>query len=154
MMKHTTGKQKAGLAVFLVYLLFLVYFLFFSDYLGRGNTDTHYSYNLEPFKEIRRFIIYWKVVGLHYFLLNIVGNIAGFMPFGFFLPVFSRRSRRFFNTVLLSALFSLCVETLQLGFQVGSFDVDDLILNTLGAILGYLLYKTVQKIRVRRRGCE
>jgi len=82
------------------------------------------------------------------FLLNIVGNIVGFMPCGFFLPVISRRSRRWFNTVLLSFLFSLCIETIQLIFKVGSFDVDDMILNTLGGILGYILYKIVQHIRV------
>lgn len=91
------------------------------------------------------------VVGMESFLLNIVGNIVGFMPCGFFLPVISRRSRRWFNTVLLSFLFSLCIETIQLIFKVGSFDVDDMILNTLGGILGYILYKIVQHIRVRVR---
>ncbi len=152
MIKNTTKRQKMGWVVFVFYLIFLAYFLFFSDYFGRGShAQEEYAYNLVPFTEIRRFIVYRHVVGTKSFLLNIPGNIVGFMPFGFFLPVISRRSRVWFNTVLLSFLFSLCVETVQLIFKVGSFDVDDIILNTLGGLLGYILYKIVQTIRVRRR---
>ena len=43
--------------------------------------------------------------------------------------------------------FSLCVETIQLVWKVGSFDVDDLILNTLGGVIGYLLFWICNKIR-------
>lgn len=155
MIKNATRRQKMGWVIFLVYVILLVYFLFFSDYFGRGShIREDYAYNLVPFKEIRRFIVYLNVVGIESFLLNIVGNIVGFMPFGFFLPVISRRSRRFFNTVLLSFLFSLSIETIQLVFKVGSFDVDDMILNTAGGILGYILYKIVQHIRVRRKKRE
>lgn len=152
MIKNTTKRQKMGWVIFVLYLIFLAYFLFFSDYFGRGShIRENYAYNLVPFKEIRRFIVYRHVVGIRSFLLNIVGNVLGFMPLGFFLPVISRRSRLWFNTVLLSFLFSLCVETVQLIFKVGSFDVDDMILNTTGGILGYILYKIVQHIRVRRK---
>ena len=85
------------------------------------------------------------------FLLNVFGNVIGFMPCGFFLPVISRRSRKWYNTFLLSFLLSLTIETIQLVFKVGSFDVDDLFLNTLGGILGFIMYRIVQTIRVRRR---
>ena len=73
------------------------------------------------------------------------------MAFGFFNQVISRRSRHWYNTVLLSFLFSLCIETVQLVWKVGSFDVDDMILNTLGGLLGFVFYKIVQTIRVRRK---
>lgn len=152
MIKNTTKRQKMGWVIFLCYLIFLAYFLFFSEDFGRGShLQEEYAYNLVPFKEIRRFIVYRNVVGVRSFLLNIVGNIVGFMPFGFFLPVISRRSRHWYNTVLLSFLFSLCIETAQLIFKVGSFDVDDMLLNTIGGILGYILYRIVQRIRVRRK---
>ena len=52
---------------------------------------------------------------------------------------------------LFSFEFSLLVETIQLVSKVGSFDVDDLLLNTTGGILGFLLYKIVQKVRIRRK---
>lgn len=151
MIKNTTKKQKLGWVIFIIYLIFLAYFLFFSEEFGRGQVQEGYAYNLVPFKEIRRFIIYRGKVGMVSFFLNIVGNVAGFMPFGFFLPIVSRRSRRWYNTVLLSFVFSLCIETAQLVLKVGSFDVDDMILNTLGGILGFILYKIVQTVRVRRR---
>ena len=63
------------------------------------------------------------------------------MPFGFFLPVFSRRCHIFLNTVFYSFELSLFVELIQLVTKVGSFDVDDLILNTLGGALGFLVYQ-------------
>lgn len=151
MIKNTTKKQKLGWVIFIIYLIFLAYFLFFSEEFGRGQVQEGYAYNLVPFKEIRRFIVYRGKVGMVSFFLNIVGNVAGFMPFGFFLPIVSRRSRRWYNTVLLSFVFSLCIETAQLVLKVGSFDVDDMILNTLGGILGFILYKIVQTVRVRRR---
>lgn len=152
MIKNTTKRQKMGWVIFVCYLIFLAYFLFFSEDFGRGShIQEEYAYNLVPFKEIKRFITYRHVVGNYSFLLNIVGNIAGFMPFGFFLPVISRRSRHWYNTVLLSFLFSLCIESVQLVFKVGSFDVDDMILNTVGGTLGYILYRIVQTIRVRRK---
>lgn len=152
MIKNTTKHQKAGWVLFILYLLLLAYFLFFSESFGRGShADSGYAYNLVLFKEIRRFIIYRKKLGMEAFLLNIVGNVVGFMPFGFFLPVISRRSRHWYNTLLLSFSFSLCIEVTQLVFKVGSFDVDDMVLNTLGGLLGFILYKIVQKIRIRRR---
>ena len=74
-------------------------------------------------------------------VLNIWGNIIAFMPFGSFLPIYSKRCRNVWMTVLYSFELSLLVELLQLVFKVGSFDVDDLLLNTIGGLLGYLVYK-------------
>ena len=85
------------------------------------------------------------------FLLNIAGNVVGFMPCGFFLPIISRRSKKFYNTFLFSFCLSLCIEITQLVFRVGSFDVDDMFLNTLGAAAGYLCYRLVQWTRCKLR---
>lgn len=152
MIRDTTKLQKFGLVLFVLYLIALTYFMFFAESFGRtASTQSEYAYNLELFKEIKRFYIYREQLGFKAVFLNLVGNVAGFMPFGFFLPVVSRRGRRWYNALLLGFLFSLCVETIQLVFQVGSFDVDDLFLNTVGGILGFLLYKVVQKVRIRRK---
>lgn len=152
MIRNTTKHQKMGWVLFLLYLALLVYFLFFAESFGRTDSvRSGYSYNLTPLKEIKRFWIYRDRLGMRAFLLNIVGNIVGFMPGGFFLPVVSRRSKKWYNTVLIGAGFSLFVETVQLVFQVGSFDVDDMILNTAGAGLGYILYRMVQRARIWRR---
>lgn len=98
-----------------------------------------YQYNLTPFKEIMRFIRYRHVVGFQAFLINVFGNIIAFMPMGFFLPAVSGEKINGIQIILLSFLFSLSVETVQLLTKLGCFDVDDMILNTLGSFLGYLL---------------
>lgn len=130
--------------LFVMYFIVLFYFLFFSEEMGRTYSERVYHYNLVPFREIGRFIRYRHTLGDKAVLLNIVGNIAAFVPFGAFLPIFSVRCRRFFYAALYSFELSLLVELLQLISKVGSFDVDDLLLNTLGGILGFVIYKLVE----------
>ena len=153
MIRNTTRHQKMGWVLFILYLALLVYFLFFAEFFGRTDAALRedYAYNLEPFKEISRFWTYRDKLGMWAFLLNVVGNVAAFMPCGFFLPIVSRRSKKWYNTVKISGGFSLCVELVQLVSNVGSFDVDDIILNTAGGILGYITYRIVQRIRIWRR---
>ena len=152
MIRNTTRHQKMGWVLFILYLALLVYFLFFAEIYGRNSfADQDYRYNLIPFREVRRFWIYRSQVGYLAAFLNLAGNVIGFWPFGFFLPIVSRRSKKWYNTVIISGGFSLCVELVQLVSKVGSFDVDDIILNTAGGILGYITYRIVQRIRIWRR---
>ncbi len=99
-----------------------------------------YRYNLEPFQEIRRGLENIDTVGYRYVLVNIAGNIAAFMPFGFLLPLVTDRRMHTGKVFLYTFLLSLCAETLQLISRTGAFDVDDLILNTAGGVLGYWCY--------------
>ena len=95
MIRNTTKKQKLGWVLLILYLILLVYLMFFAESFGRSpEARDEYAYNLELFKEIRRFYIYREQLGMKAFFLNIFGNVIGFMPGGFFLPVVSRRSRR------------------------------------------------------------
>ena len=149
MWRDLTKRQKLGWVLFLLYLALLSYLMFFSEDFGRTNTDRGYAYNLVPFKEISRFVTYYDILGMEALIINLVGNVAAFMPFGFFMPVVSRRSRGPVRIILLGFGFSLMLETIQLVFRVGSFDVDDLILNTLGAGLGFFCYRRVQRFRVK-----
>lgn len=151
MIRNTTKNQKLGWVLFILYLASLVYFMFFAESFGRVNEQRDYAYNLELFKEIRRFYYYREQLGMKAFLLNVAGNVAAFMPCGFFLPIVSRRSRRWYNAILLSFGLSIGIELTQLAFRVGSFDVDDLFLNTLGGALGFAANRIVQRIRIRRK---
>lgn len=151
MIRNTTKNQKIGWVLFILYLLALIYFMFFAESFGRSQVQAKYAYNLELFKEIRRFYTYREQLGWKAVVLNLGGNVAGFMPFGFILPIVSRRGRKWYNTLLISFFFSFGIELLQLIWKVGSFDVDDLFLNTLGGILGFAVYKGVQRIRIRRK---
>lgn len=128
-----------AILVFLAYLLLLAYLLFFSSSYGRTE-EMGYRYNLKPFLEIRRGLTYIDKVGYSYVLINIGGNIAAFMPFGWLLPLVSERGHNTVKVFLKTFLLSLSAETIQLITRTGAFDVDDLILNTLGGILGYWCY--------------
>lgn len=140
-LKVSGWKRVASQLVFIIYLGVLFYFLFFSERYGRTDVSEEYHYNLVLFQEIRRFYQYREVLGIKNVLINLAGNVIAFMPFGFFLPILWPRSGRFFFVTFWSLLFSLAVETIQLVYKVGTFDVDDLFLNTLGGILGYFLMR-------------
>ncbi len=101
-----------------------------------------FEVNLIPFQEIRRFwalLQYpqWRVVAF----LNLAGNILIFMPFGGLVALLLHPRERWYLSTLLGLELSLCVELIQLAARIGCFDVDDLILNTTGALLGYWVYK-------------
>lgn len=146
-MKNKKEEHRLVLAwtLFIVYMVFLMYFLFFAEIMGRTYIDRDYHYNLTPFREIRRFIVYRRTLGWFVVLSNLLGNVLAFVPFGMILPMLTPKCRNFFHIVLLGFDFSLFVETIQLISKVGSFDVDDLILNTLGAALGYLAYRLIRR---------
>ena len=142
---------------FVCYMILLVYFLFFSEEYGRNELYTTYQYNFTLFRELRRYIAYRHQIGISYFLINVVGNVVAFMPFGFLVPVMYREQRKdvvfigkyfrsFLFVTMLGFVFSLCIETVQMLTKVGCFDVDDLMLNTLGVILGYIIYYICKKM--------
>lgn len=105
-----------------------------------------YHYNLVLFKEIKRFWEYRDQVGFFAMFTNLFGNVLIFVPFGFFMPMASKY-RSFFSTLFYSFGLSLCVETFQLITKVGSFDVDDLLLNTIGGVVGYIIFSICAVIR-------
>ncbi len=138
--------------LFILYLFLLTYFLFFAESFDRMYTEREYAYNLEPFKEILRFWTYREELGFLAVFTNIAGNVICFVPFGAILPVLNRKARNFFVITFLSFEFSLLVECAQLISRVGSFDVDDLMLNTLGGVIGFLVFTVCNRIRRKRYG--
>lgn len=133
--------------LFGVYLIMLCYFLFFAESMGRPYTERGYHYNLIPLKEVMRFINYRSVLGPKAVMLNLLGNIVAFIPYGLFIPLLQHKQRHVWRIVLLSFDFSLLVELLQLVSKRGSFDVDDLILNTIGGAVGYFCFILADKVR-------
>ncbi len=139
-MINKTWVKGISRVLFIIYLIVLAYFLFFSERYGRTNGGEAYRYNLQLFKELKRFITYRNSIGYESFIVNIFGNVFAFTPFGFILPIISKENRKLLHIVLLSLEFSLAIELLQLIFRVGIFDVDDLFLNTLGGLIGGILF--------------
>ena len=133
----------------MTYICVLVYFLFFSEMMGRS-VGNDYQLNLVLFREIRRFYTKRQVLGDSVVWMNIAGNIAAFVPFGIFVMPVSNRRINFLETVIITFNVSLCVEIIQLVTKVGSFDVDDLLLNTIGGLIGagiYVVYAMIERKR-------
>lgn len=147
--RKETGRTIAILAL-LAYLLLLSYLLFFSSTYGR-TAELGIRYNLTPFLEIRRGLEHIDTVGYRYVIVNILGNIVAFMPFGFLLPLVSERKVHVVKAGVMTFLLSLAAETIQLLSGTGAFDVDDLILNTVGGVLGYVCYAVLFGRRRKKR---
>ena len=134
------------IVLMLIYMMVLAYVCFFSERYGRVVSDTHH-YNLQPFREISRFYIYRELIGVKAFIINLFFNILAFVPFGFMVSILWQGRHQVIDAVFCTFLLSLVVEVIQFVFKVGSFDVDDLILNTCGGFLGVIIYQTVNVIR-------
>jgi glycopeptide antibiotics resistance protein len=114
-------------------LLFIVYILLLYQLLTSTELNHNGGLNLIPFTEIFRYKI-----GSTLFIYNVVGNILIFVPFGYFVSGYVKASR-VSHILFISVISSLVVELVQ--YQIGrSFDVDDIILNVFGSILGFLLF--------------
>ena len=130
-----------GRVFFVLYMILALYFMFFSETLDRTMVSDEYRYNLTLFKEINRF---WNMR----YTYGLLGNVVCFMPFGFLLPTISKRKvfKNFLSVTSMTMLFSIGIETAQLLTKVGAFDVDDIFLNTVGGLMGYIFMK-LTKIR-------
>ncbi|MCM1044286.1 MAG: VanZ family protein [Candidatus Gastranaerophilales bacterium] len=98
--------------------------------------------NLTPFRTIG--IYFERHMGLDHFLVNILGNIVMFAPWGLGLPLLWKQNQKVWRVLLYAALLPLLIETVQL-FIGRSVDVDDFLLNFLGGCLGGLLYVILRK---------
>lgn len=74
-------------------------------------------------------------------LRNVFGNILLFVPFAFLLPICFGKGRTFKESIIYTFLLSSLVEIYQFIFKVGILDIDDVILNVLGGVIGFMLYK-------------
>lgn len=72
-------------------------------------------------------------------LFGMITNIILFIPLGVFLPSLWNKFEKFFNTILVGFFFSLIIELFQL-LNMRATDIDDLLMNTLGVAIGYLIY--------------
>lgn len=100
--------------------------------------------NFTLFKTIRMYIDYsYKLNSFE----NLVGNIVVFIPFGFLLPYVMKSGRNFFVMLFNAFLFVAGIEIFQLFSAFGAFDVDDILLNCFGAVIGYFIYLIWEKIK-------
>lgn len=114
-------------------LLFIIYVLLLFELLTGTENSYGSGINNIPFKEIMRYEF-----GSKMFIYNVLGNILIFVPFGYFISIYVK-PKKILPIIVDALITSVTVETVQL--KIGrSFDVDDIILNIVGAIIGYFVY--------------
>lgn len=141
--------REAALGLFVVFMAALLVLTFQGAYwnpqrmlqIATRRLRTGEGINLVPFRTIRRY--FGRDVDM--FMVNIVGNIVMFVPWGFGLALLWKKNRKAWRIMLFSALLPVFIESVQL-FILRSVDVDDLILNFLGGCLGGMLYAAIRKI--------
>ena len=85
-------------------------------------------------------------MNIEYKMENLLGNILLFIPLGFLLPLLVKRFRNIFLIVLVGFLLSVFYECTQLLTGIGIFDVDDMLLNTFGTLVGAVIFHILKKI--------
>lgn len=93
--------------------------------------------NLVPFKSTIRYLTEFDSYNLDIVLMNTLGNVIIFIPFGFLLPLLFKQINNVKMASKIFIKFILLIESLQLLTFTGVFDIDDIILNMLGALIGY-----------------
>lgn len=114
-------------------LFFIVYILLLFELLTGTENSLGSGFNIVPFQEISRYKL-----GSPMFIYNVLGNIFIFVPFGYFVSR-AVKPKNVVTIIIDAIITSLTVELVQL--KIGrSFDIDDIMLNMLGAILGYFIF--------------
>lgn len=124
----------------LMLLLFLTYILLMFELVTFKDINALSGFNLTPFKEIFRYEL-----GSKLFLQQVLGNILIFIPFGFFATYYIK-IRKYRYIFIVGLLSSAIIEVVQY-FLGRSFDVDDIILNLLGASIGFLVYTFLDSLK-------
>lgn len=129
------------------YILFILYF-FFLGYLlfirGINYQDTEFlTVNFIPLSTMKRYFGLLVIGEYRDFIINIIGNIVVFIPVGFF--VISRMfKKRIVILIVMTLGIPIIIEMIQYLFSVGIMDIDDVILNVLGILIGYLVFYGVK----------
>ncbi|MBQ7063931.1 MAG: VanZ family protein [Firmicutes bacterium] len=135
-------------AVFALYLLVLFYVVL----LMHGRSETFGDYNLIPGKSIRMFCEYffrYHEFSFRYWFLNLFGNLLIFVPLGMLLPHL-REGSGWRSVLVFSFLLSISIEALQYFSRLGEADVDDVLLNVAGAMLGCALNHLITRLLAHR----
>jgi glycopeptide antibiotics resistance protein len=130
--------------IFICYIYLLIFILFLSRVslleLFDSQRTLVRSINLIPFDSIREYISGSSENLKRFAFSNVVGNIAIFIPFGIYFPLF-KNDKKVITNLLYIFIVSLFVEIFQWLFGIGTSDIDDIILNCLGGWVGILGYK-------------
>ncbi|GLX67936.1 VanZ family protein [Paenibacillus glycanilyticus] len=133
------------MALCILYSLIMIKLLFIRGSYGWPT----YNYNVIPLHTIKSLIYNREHYNTDAWVKNLFGNIVLFIPIGVFLPAMNRKLLRTARFLPVTVLILFLVESIQLVTKVGSFDIDDIILNTLGALIGFAVMKGAAPLLTR-----
>ena len=148
--KQSRSFRKITFLVFIVYGLILVKLVLFKrapsyykqhftvNYSKKMVQNNLKTANYVPFATIMLFAK--SRLQTRDIVANILGNIVGFIPLGILVPILFRRFNTPRKLIGLGFVLSLFFEIVQLLTVLGNFDVDDLMLNTFGASIGFFIF--------------
>ncbi len=146
MSNRSVRNRKLILSLFLIaYTILLLKALFFKyispfEFFDADRLMIR-NVNLVPFDSVYRYYRSFDMIAL----MNVIGNIVIFIPMPIFLQVYINKIS-FRNCIYITFLTSIAVEVIQYVFSLGITDIDDIMLNTLGGIIGVLIYGLLLKI--------
>ena len=154
--KMKNQKNKCLLLIFILYILFVIKVIVFKysyaqlqeivngwqkDVIWEGLSTANFT----PLKTIKMYIRYYELPGIRSFA-NLFGNVLIFVPFGMLLPMIHKASQNIMVLLANGFLFVLGIEVFQLFSAFGAFDVDDIMLNCLGVLIGGVLYHILTRM--------
>ncbi len=139
----------------LFYMMILAYFLLFGEsrMIAREMLIAHrqeYT-NFVPFHTIKSYFEHFEYFVFRDWMNNIIGNILIFVPLGGFISVIYKKARVFWIGLLVGILFSSTIEWMQYKYNLGVCDVDDIILNVTGYIIGFIIFKIMHRFYRKNR---
>ena len=144
-------KLKVLKNIFLGYMVLLVYVMVvyhrqidFSWIVTGGLSRLNFlmadTTNFQLFATVSRYFgVLDRPSGFGLFLYNIIGNVVILIPFGYLFPLINKKVKKWWIFVLVALAFILMIEMMQYFSMSGTLDVDDVMLNMIGAIIGYIL---------------
>lgn len=142
---------------FMLYLSLLLTFTLFDPMFGRNGTVNFIlsdkmllknylanSFNIIPFATVIEYVkaLLAQSMNLSTIVTNLFGNLIALAPMALFLPMFIKKCENFKHFIIFTAGIVVLIELLQLIFVTGSCDIDDLILNVVGASITFILLRT------------
>lgn len=138
-------RKKFILVLLVIYTIFLIYLMFF----GFGRLQLSATQRVYRFQMVPTGIPLWFPRNLQFYSLKLwvfsLGNLLLFVPFGVLIPmIYNIKYRRFILGFFISIT---SLEILQMITYLGSFDINDIIINSIGATIGFLSYKIGNKAK-------
>jgi glycopeptide antibiotics resistance protein len=133
--------------LFYILILFALSFWKFSAFTTKFQADySGVSHNIIPFKSVLTYLLNFQHYNFDTWFLNTVGNILLFLPLGILLPLTFNYVKRLPQIIFVSIIISLTIEVTQYITNLGVFDIDKTILNTLGCMLGFYAFNLLSNL--------